>query len=578
MTGDSPDGLEDQIDRLLHGVRMGKFIDCRALADSCFEQRSSLASSDIRRLQISSLNWEIYEALGFKTKARDRLEADEIVTECATRVEEALADVRVFRRKEFPAGLSKEKREENYALWRQRVICLLAGGFAAFRHDLTRHAERLFTRAGDFIAKCLIPAGFPCSGTQARLHFFRARLKHETHHFDEARDDYDDSLRFCYARLDEQLELQPDSRTREQETEFAAYCSAKVHENLGELEFHQGHLRAAERHLLTAKILLRSTQDKFLLNRAEIFLCLVTRSDTSFGAGSWEMLEHLSLCREQLENHPEYRLEARLEEVKTAVYLHHSKVTGQAQRDDLNTFAKALEVTKTLIEEAKSSNLISKQFEALLVKARILIRLMDGSTALETVDQALELYRNRPPAPLAAEAMVVKAKAFSSQQRYDDALEHLQHPITKGHASQLFHASRQLSIAELLLVTRNLIQAEHALRRCSRLLRRVQSSYLHERFKRLWQQFQEASAMSIQFGPDFELRAAEEEIERRYLIYLAALIHKPIRDILMPAFWKDLRKRGVVKDRRQIKHLMAKHFPEESRSFQAKAAKASHNQ
>jgi hypothetical protein len=198
------------------------------------------------------------------------------------------------------------------------VVCVLADGSASFRDLMPRRAERLFNVASEFVDACLVPANFPCNGTRARLSFFRAQLHHGEEPFEVAAAKYDEAMRLCSARLDERDEVNTDEECMpDVERAFATYCLGKLHVRMGDLEFNQGHLRAAERHLLTAKILLRDTQGAFLANRAELLLCLIARSDSSFAAQGWSLLERIAICREGLRRHPEYYIDASIEEVKT---------------------------------------------------------------------------------------------------------------------------------------------------------------------------------------------------------------------------------------------------------------------
>jgi tetratricopeptide (TPR) repeat protein len=550
--------------RLHRQVRLGNFVDSQALAEECWRDRH-LADSEHLRLRTHSLCWEVFDALGESGRAFSFLREDDIDRTCLQLIELANKRPEEFRREQFPSGGSKTERRQIYRLWRQRIFVVMAAGMTAYRDQLLLRADHILNEANTFVYKCLIPSGFECNGTRARLHFFLGLLSQRRHLLAAAANHFDKALEFCFGRLNERILDQTQPQDHEIERAFANYCLGKLHICVGELEFDQGRLKAARRHLVSGKLLVCATQDTFLLFRADLLLCRIARSDEQFVLQGWALLKLFANCRLGLERHPVYRIEAAIEEVTTAVYLHRAgkNIPGSPPRGRLASIDQALEEITKLIQGASTARLQHTQFHAMLVRARILIRLHREEEARSAIDDALGLFPSEgPPAALLAEASFVRAKTHSSQGNFQTALRYFREALTAGHESQVFQTSCHLQVLEMLIRGRHHVEARNYLSSCDEILRDIESSFLHARFDELRQILDAGSTITFDFDSKFDLNDAKDQLERFYVRNLARLLDRPPGEILKPSFWRELVKKHNIDDtRRRIKALLAKHYP-----------------
>jgi tetratricopeptide (TPR) repeat protein len=559
---------------LLHReIRLGNFIDSKHLADRCLTHFGLASAPELLQLRAYTLAWEVFDSLGDYDQAQKSLHAGTATRDAILKIRSALKKPGEFPTLEFPPTLDAAERLARYQLWRQRVVALLAEGFSAYRHHLMTHAGTLFGQAGSFIYDCLLPAGFSCNGARSRFYFFEGLFCQRCRDLTLAAEHLDKALRFCSARLTERL-TQPATAEQEQlEKAFAHYFIGRIQIHMGEVQFEQGRLTSARRHLTAGKALVFTTQDTFLAYRAELLLAIVSRSDEEFVKQGWSLLESFKNCRLGLERHPAYHLEASIEEVKTAVYLHHAGkgVPGRPPEKRLATVEAALKEIGTLISEARRLRLRQTEFHAYLVKARILIHRHREDEARAVIEQGRGLYASEPPAPLEAEAKFVRAKTYSSEKHFDSAARDFQDALDTGHDSQTFQASCHLQILEMLINGKKLAEAREYLRKCEDPLRGIESRFLVNRYEALRKRLDLTRVISFEFTNNFDLQSASDDLEKFYLRNLAALINRRPREITDPNPWRLLGQRYSGRlDKRRISRLLNKQFPARSRSQQLK--------
>jgi tetratricopeptide (TPR) repeat protein len=559
------------IDHLHRQVRLGNFADSQDLAERCLKHHDLAGMEEVRRLRAHTLAWEVYDSLGNSKRAQECLKHDAaLFTQATHRLQLAIEKPSAFRKTEFPCEAGEAGRVLKYRLWRQRVFVQMAEGLCAYReHRLLRSAE-LLECAGRFIYECLIPAGFPCSGTLARLYFYKGLLAQRQRLLSEAGEHFDESLGRCLARLSERHPVPRSTEELDVDKAFATYCLGKLHVYMGELEFDKGRLTAARRYLSGGKTLILSTQDKFLALRADLLLCCVARSDRQFTEEGWGLLETFAKCRQGLTAHPAYSVEARTEEIKTAVYLHRerARIPGSPPRNGIANLDQALTATDQLIERARELKLRQSHYHALLMKARILIYKEQRNEARAAIELARDLYPDDgPPAPLAAEAAFVLAKTHTADKNCATALKHFREALRIGHESLVFQASCHLQIIEALERTKKLTEAREHLLQNRQLLCSVESSFLRKRYQELNERLNSRELHLFRFDDNFELKSAKDELEVFYLHNLAALIDRKPQDLRSLGFWHTVsKKRHGRDDRTQVLNLLKKHFPRRARA------------
>jgi tetratricopeptide (TPR) repeat protein len=568
VTPTTTSGVWNDVRELCRSVRQGRFLNARELADTCWNSRDHFGS-ETQRLLIHTLNWEVYEALGEYAEAAARLRSDGIADECAKLIQNEIRHHKAFTQREFPSTLDPEKRRERYRLWRQRVMVLLADAIAADR-QFSPHPRQLLDDALTFLDKCLAPAGFPCNGTRCRHQYFSAILHHHAEEFAEANHACKESARYCDARLQEHLAQEG---RQDDEAAFATYCLAKLHVKHAEIKVDQGYLRQASDLLDYARVLLRTTQDQFLASRAELLACRIIRLDKDIKQEGRALVDRIKSCRQELAAHSLFAVQAGVEEVTAAVYLLSKK--SPPEPHDYDT---ALTTIKSLITKAAAAGApgVSLHFLALLVKARIHIRQDEYNTARQTINEALDLYRRddpreQPPASLSAEARFVEGRTHLHEGHYEPALECFRQALKDQHASNLFNASCQLRVLEIHLRQKHFARAKTALRDCKRTQHRVESNYFNTRLEILEQEFHDAHVLTIQFQSPFDLRTTIDELEQRYLVFLAAYINRELHELLLPAFWRRLKQAHIVTSKQHVIILLKRHFPEAYRASRREA-------
>lgn len=561
------------IDHLHRQVRLGNSADSKDLAERCLNHRDLASMDEVRRLRAHTLAWEVYDSLGDTRRAHECLKHDAaLITQATHRLQVETDRPASFRKTEFPSDAAEADRAQKYRLWRQRVFVQMAEGLCAYRQHRLLPSAELLECAGRFIYECLIPAGFPCSGTLGRLYFFKGLLAQRRRLLSEAGEHFDESLRRCLARLSERHPVARSADELDVDKAFATYCLGKLHTHIGELEFDKGRLTAARRYLSSGKTLILSTQDKFLAVRADLLLCCVARSDRQLVEEGWGLLEKFSKCREGLTAHPAYYVEARTEEIKTAVYLQRkrARIAGSPPRNGIANLDQALTETDQLIERARELKLRQSHYHALLMKARILIYKEQRDGARATIKLARDLYPDDgPPAPLAAEASFVLAKTHTADKNCATALKHFREALEIGHESLVFQASCHLQIIEALERTKKLTEAKGHLLQNAELLGKVESSFLHKRYQEADERLNSREVHLFRFDDNFELESAKKELERFYLRNLAAVIDRKPPDLRNRRLWHMLLKKRHGRDnRRQVIALLKTHFPARDRSRQ----------
>src|ERR1017187_3798452 len=99
-------------------VRMGNFVDSKALAEECWRNRA-LADSEHLRLRAHTLCWDVADALGESARAFTYLRADGTDQNCLQLIESANKDPGPFRDTQFPSERTPADKRPAYKLWRQ---------------------------------------------------------------------------------------------------------------------------------------------------------------------------------------------------------------------------------------------------------------------------------------------------------------------------------------------------------------------------------------------------------------------------------------------------------------------------
>lgn len=481
-------------------------------------------------MRIHTLAWEVYDARGEYAVAADRLMAEHVIEMGSELIREATLNHEDFVATYFPEEVTPEERSRRYDLWRQRAMGGLAMGFASLRLQRAEGAQHLDV-ARMFVETCLAPAGFPCYGTRARLHYFLGHLYESEYDLAKAAQEYDQSLICCIARAEKRLTGDP--AQRETERLFAIYCLGKLELKLGQLDYEQGRLRSAKRHAKEAGLLLRVSQDALLPQMAALLNCRIERDESSFFENGWSVVGRMRECCRRLSAHRPYALVATIEAAKASVYLRHADRPPPEESLTFPTLPQAVAELESVSREADKLRLPGVRLDARLAIARTLTCQGKFKHALKIVGDARLTAGSNPRRKMTAELNFVegkiyaawaaqqKAKSSSSYGYASKGLELFEGALNAGHSSLTFEVACREQIADMLWRLSRVRDAELALEKASVRAREMEHMFLHERLNRLRAKLDETQLCVFHFEPGFDFEGAKRELTRQYLLSLA---------------------------------------------------------
>jgi tetratricopeptide (TPR) repeat protein len=552
-----PEAVGESIRDLRRKVRLGKFMESRELIERDWERWRKALPFDsemdnrllLDRLQMATLSWEVFDALGDKDKAQEKLLTDGLRHECEDRIRHALHAPRVFLAEQFSEGQAND-RELTYNLWRQRTIWLMALGFQFYRRQMLGDAEQLLLLAAKFLDNCLARANYACNGTRSWLYYFLGHVRQASDNLSAAAKLFERSLYFCLARLLERSEkYAPGSPPYEVERSFAHYCLGKLELKMGELDYDQGRLQSAQRHAYAARTLLQTAADPYLRHLAEILTCRIERSGTRLVVGHWALVQRIEQCCVELQDHSAFRLEALLEKGRTTVYLLHHVSRPELGPEDVRTrMNTVVGEVDGIIAEARAASLPRTQFRACLVKAETLLRLREFRAATVAVRAAVTSAIS--DANL-AEAEFLLGKICQAEGKHKKALRCLRRALSYKQESLVFRGWCYLHMLEISLDTGRLAAAREVLTSIEQLLSALEPAYIHQRFSELTRRIEASSQRSFQFRPAFNPLDADREIKAGFVRYLAGLVNVEPERITEERIWRMLIRRHDVRVQRR---------------------------
>ena len=550
--------VEREIEVLHKDVRLGRFEECRARANLCLKYRSDEGLDDVVRLRIHSLAWEVFDSFGEYAEAATILDLDGLSDNCRKQLRDAI---------QYPekAGfVSGRKLVRNiYDLWRQRVMVVMIRGFAEYRLQNLSEVEHWLNTADNFVHNRLVSEEFPCNGTLMRLRYFQGQLAHRRRLFQESRRCYDESLHYCRLRLQERLS--EDQAGIEQE--YSRYCLAKLHLKFGELGYDWGRLNNARRHLETSITLLSATKDNFLRARASLLWGIATRAEMK--ASEKDLFNVFLEARRALAKHPVYGIEARMEEIVTAVYLLRERVQLPSQLpkelQKIESCGKQMEV---VIRDADDLKLISTAFRARIARARILVRQQvsadpDGfpNEALDAIREAEEKYVTAEPIPLTLqyEARYVEGLAQEAKRNWPSAAKAYEKALEFGRDNMVVSFACLRRIANAYLKDDHIAAAQRAADECVDLAPQIRNPRLQADLDQLLRNLRKRQKeLRIRYSPSLTRSEGHLKFDRFFLEQLGASINVSELSTLQRA--EKLRQlnnhREIKIDDREIKDLI----------------------
>jgi tetratricopeptide (TPR) repeat protein len=514
-----------EVDCLRRLIRAGNFTN-QSLLDKCWKGRRAIPEDDVHRTRIHTLSWEAYDARGEYPEARTRLLEDGVVTRGIEKLENAVRNADTFVAQHFACAHDDPAQIERYNVWRQRVIGALAYAVSEFRSQGTTY-EGVLNTVELFLEQCFAKAGYANHGTRARLNFFRGNIFESKSEIAAALAAYERSLECLSSRVKHRLTNTPERST---ERDFATYCLGKLELRMGQIYFHRGLIQRAQEQALKAGMLLAASQDPYLPHMAELLSCQIERYREDFKSRGWEIAARLCSCCHNLDGHKPYQLKAVLEWTKTCVYLYDTP-TPRSDPAFLN-LEQALAKTNEAIDEAQTLNLRKTHCQALLIKARTMLRMGRATEATEAVKQADNLLRALPNS-LKAEALFVKGKIESMRARRTvdlihkaafnaSAAELFRQALDLRPESVTFRATCLMQIVEALNHQGKVVQAGRFLIEAETQLSGIERTFLNVRLRRLREQKAEAGVFYHKFEPGDDVGLVKERLVREYVSEIAS--------------------------------------------------------
>jgi hypothetical protein len=551
-----------EVDRALSAVRAGDFGD-EAWLEGFWTDRWRVKNCPLHRLRVQTILWDAHQGCGQYQRAAERLRDNGAIEEALGCLDKASRDPKRFAR-EFPKMARDAKSQ--YKLWRQRVMAVLAHGYSAFQLE-ERGATDVVRSVASFLKKCLDPLRYESNGARARLYFFRGIIHESNYQMAKATRAYDLSVHFCKKRAAKEL-ARREAAKYETERSFVVYCLGKMELRLGQLDFDSGRLTAAKRHASEAGLLLRCSKDPFLPHMADLLWLKTRRYEEDFLEQGWRLVEQFEVCAWHLAGNLPCQIEAKIEAIKTSVYLLHFELRPPNGEGVERSLPRAQKEIEAVIGMARESH-PRLTFDALLVKARTLNRMQKFQEALDVVEEA-EQSMSVLPRPLLAEALFVRGKIHTGwsqqaqaprlmQRSRERALEHFQNADSEGHASLTFRISCKLQMAELHLELGHGSAAEALIAEAKELSRGVEHTFLNRRLEKLRERT-EGRSFHRWFEKKFDLKDARDELEKSYLLFVSRLSGYRVEEF--PEHFAELRNDylapGLNYDR--LMTLLKRHF------------------
>jgi tetratricopeptide (TPR) repeat protein len=432
-------------------------------------------------------------------------------------------------------------------------------------HQMRESASReLLGGVGNFIEGCLSRAGFECTGTRARYHYFRAQIYYESNNeTSEAVEEYDRSLHYCIKRANERLGNSQSDGQQEIERAFAIYCLGKLKLRLGQIDFEMGQLASAKRHAREAGLLLRVSRDPFLPEMANLLSYCIERQESTFYARGWDLVDRMQAVREGLSEHRPFLLKASIEQLITKVYLIGRQPSGTGGR--VEALAEAHTELKTLSSEARQLGLPDLQLLALLASARTLLRMGETEKAHGVAGDA---HRIAVSGKDKAEVLFVEGKTFVAQaagaagsgrvfeeRKYcEEALEKFRGALHMNHPSVNFQLACEERIAGLLLKAGQVIEAERLLKRAREHCKHLEDTFLRGRLEALFAEIDQTRYSEFTYGPGFDVDSAKEEVINKYLLNLQRRLGIDLQELL--GRFSEFKERAAPLTRDKLRSLM----------------------
>jgi len=344
------------LDKLLEHVRAGRFplanelsqrlwlgrkrLDPRG-ASGAASLRSATASDDQEPndhdyLRLHSLRFEVLDQTG---RHEDALVVINVVLErCRNRLSKP------------PAKFYRE----TVLLWRQCIMCLLAGAYGHYRLHNLIEAKKLLEHA-DAALKLLVPIAeghsIQLSGTRARYHYYLAQILRSERKYTESLKNFDYASDCSANRLKNKLSVDSNSQmlltksVRESEIRFARHCQGKLQAfGYGWCAMHLGQLKVALTRVQEAYVSLFDSEDEHLKNHAQLLAWSIRRSMRGADVRLQDdHLPYLKVLLKDVREHEIYRIRVLAEIVSTCMFACSPDLLGETS------------CTASLIDEASET-------------------------------------------------------------------------------------------------------------------------------------------------------------------------------------------------------------------------------
>jgi tetratricopeptide (TPR) repeat protein len=379
------------VNAVLDAVRSGAFSkELTATAEKIFAERDRFrkAGDELSFARIHSLCWEIHDQAGDYKRGLEIIE--KLVQEPGYRQYIQRAERGQFRVDATDDNILKDGRR----LARQKVMCCLAYGFALYRMQVYGEAEQVFSECERFLKDVLIDAksrlSFFCSGTQARVHYFRGQLFRSRRNFTAARQEFIQSLMFAHKRLTE-AKNRGHADTTDQL--FANHCCAKVLAfGFGWALLLSGELSQALEQIQAARIGLADSNDHYLNWQVEMLCCAAERAKKGIDVGVIELLPRIRECHKHLEGHPDYFLQAQRELAVANLAVAQAIRTTEPQDSDIHLQRARELVEDSLSRYRNSQETLNKQVPTMVLLSRIWGAERNDQWSKERYDLARKAY------------------------------------------------------------------------------------------------------------------------------------------------------------------------------------------
>lgn len=394
-------------------------------------------------------------------------------------------------------GIPNKERMAALRLARQKVMCCLAYGFAAYRMRDYTEAKDVFVECADFLNHKLIDkegdTPFLCNGTSARLQYFYGQLFRAQRDFANAREAFVKALECAHARITfrrRQMEERSRPERLASDQLFANHCAGKVLGfGLGWTYLLQGELSKAAEQLQAARVLLAGSHDEFLKWQVELLSCSVLRSQKGTSAAVAELIPRIEDCYDKLAAHSEYGLQALRELVKA-----HLAVAQSMSLDRAGSAAHWRKARK-LVHDCQRVGRDSKtnQIYCLVLTSRIARAEAGNKWNQESYTKAHQAYTDakalagpdaRGLGAALLEAAIALGEAMSNSKESEQRIEakkYFNEAIRNGGDNPLVRCASHLHLAEISLSLDEIADANAYLEAWRKKSFNVEHRWLHEK-------------------------------------------------------------------------------------------------